>query len=235
MGKGTFTEYAADKHATDVYIKGGSANPLAFKGTVTTATDSTHFSSTNLTGHGDDAFKDWYVYVFRDVGGVAPQGEHQPISGYVSATGAFTHTAFTADLALNDEVLIVHESQMELEDIIHEQADTPVNITAILASETDVLDLNVASTRYIVRNLRLKAVDPGVETITVRLRELINNVSTIVDTFTITTANFGTYHSLMDMFGLPHLAGDDIQVTVQASAAGPYTVTGQYSHAKTNA
>lgn len=122
--------------------------------------------------------------------------------------------------------------QMELEDILHEQADTPITITAILASETDVFDLNVADTRYIVRSLRLKSADPGANNITVRLRELINDVSIIVDTFTITTANFGTYHSLMDMFGVPHLAGDDIQVTVQASAAGPYAITGQYSHAK---
>lgn len=112
-----------------------------------------------------------------------------------------------------------------------EQADTPVTINAVLA-ETDVFDLSVADTRYIVRSLRLKAVDPGAETITVRLRELINDVSTIVDTFTIDTNNFGTHHSLMDMFGVPYLAGDDIHVTVLASAAGPYAITGQYSHAK---
>jgi len=113
-----------------------------------------------------------------------------------------------------------------------EQADTPVTINAILASETDVFDLNVADTRYIVRSLRLKSADPGANTVMVRLRKLINDVSAIVDTFTIDTNNFGTYHSLMDMFGVPHLAGDDIQVTVQASAGGPYAITGQYSHAK---
>ena len=113
-----------------------------------------------------------------------------------------------------------------------EQADTPVTINAIAASETDVLDLSVADTRYIVRNLRLKSADPGANTVTVRLRELVNDVSTIVDTFTIDTDNFGTYHSLMDMFGVPDLTGDDIHVTVQASAGGPYAITGQYSHAK---
>lgn len=112
-----------------------------------------------------------------------------------------------------------------------EQADVAVTINAILASETDVFDLNVAATRYIVRSLRLKCANPGADTITVRLRELVNNVSTIVGTFDITAANFATYFSLMDMFGVPHLAGDDLQVTVQASAAGPYAVTGQYSHA----
>ena len=100
------------EYALDVYVKGGSSNPLVFKGMVTTATSSTVFASTDLTGHGNDAFVGWYVYVFHDAGGAgaAPQGEHQPISDYVSATGTFTHTAFTADLAVGDEELILHES-----------------------------------------------------------------------------------------------------------------------------
>ncbi len=114
--------------------------------------------------------------------------------------------------------------------VFNEQADVAVNITAINAGETDVFDLNVAATRYIVRSLRLQCADPGANTITVRLYELVNDVSIEVASFAITTANFGTYHSLMDMFGLPHLAGDDLQVTVRVSAGGPYAVTGQYSH-----
>lgn len=118
--------------------------------------------------------------------------------------------------------------------IFNEQADVAIDINATNGAETDVFDLNAADTRYIVRSLRLKAVDPGVNTISVRLRELIDDVSTVVDTFTIDTDNFGTYFSLMDMFGVPHLAGDDIQVTVQCSAGGPYAMTGQYSHGKTN-
>lgn len=112
-----------------------------------------------------------------------------------------------------------------------EQADTAVNITAILAAETDVLNIAVAGTRYIVRSLRLKFADPGANTITVRLYELVNDVATVVDTFVVDTTIFATYHSLMDMFGLPHLAGDNLRVTVQASAGGPYQVLGQYSHA----
>lgn len=114
---------------------------------------------------------------------------------------------------------------------LQEQADTAINITAIAAGETNVFDLSVAATRYVIRSLRLKAADPGANTISVRLYELINDVSTVVTTFTIDTNNFGTYHSLVDMFGVPHLAGDNLKVTVQASAGGPYAVTGQYSHA----
>lgn len=112
-----------------------------------------------------------------------------------------------------------------------EQADVAVNINAILAAETDVLNLAAANTRYIVRSLRLKCADPGANTVTVRLYELVNDGLTQVDSFAVTAATFATYHSLMDMFGVPHLAGDRLQVTVQASAGGPYAVTGQYSHA----
>jgi hypothetical protein len=91
-------------------VKGGSSNPFIFKGTVTTATDATHFASTDLIGYGNDALKDWYIYVFYDTAGTdaAPQGEQQAISDYVSSTGTFTHTAFTADLAVGDEVFIMH-------------------------------------------------------------------------------------------------------------------------------
>ena len=115
--------------------------------------------------------------------------------------------------------------------ILHEQADVAVNITAIAAGETNVLNLAAAGTRYLVRHLRLKCADPGANTVTVRLYELVNDVLTVVDSFAIVTGNFATYFSLMDMFGLPHLAGDNLRVTVQASAGGPYAITGQYSHA----
>jgi len=118
--------------------------------------------------------------------------------------------------------------------IFYEQADVAVNVNATIGGETNVLNLAVANTRYIVRHLRLKCVDPGVNQVLVRLYELINNVLTNVDTWIIDNTNFGTYFSLMDMFGVPYLAGDQLQITVQASGGGPYAVTGQYSFAKTN-
>lgn len=113
-----------------------------------------------------------------------------------------------------------------------EQPDVAVNTTAPAApAENNVLNLAVAGTRYIVRSLRLKCGDPGANTVTVRLYELVNNALTQVDTFAIDATNFGTNHSLMDMFGLPYLAGDQLQVTVQVSAGAAIVVTGQYSHA----
>lgn len=112
--------------------------------------------------------------------------------------------------------------------LLHEQADVPVSVNATNAAETDVLNLAVANTRYVVRSLRLKCADPGVNTVTVRLYELVNDVLLQVDSFDITAANFATFHSVMDLFGLPHLAGDRLRVTVRASAGGPYIVTAQY-------
>jgi hypothetical protein len=107
-------EHATGEFSRAVYIKGGSGNPLAFKGTVTTYTDTTHFKVSGLAGFGNDYFggpnNSWYVYALRDSGGAGalPQGEDETISDYVSSDGTFTHTAFTTPLAVGDEVLIVH-------------------------------------------------------------------------------------------------------------------------------
>jgi len=118
--------------------------------------------------------------------------------------------------------------------IFHEQADVKVSI-AVDNIGVDILDYNVANTRYIIRDMRLKlASDPGANTVTISLETLINDVPTVVDTFVIDTANWGTYHTLMDMFGVPHIAGDDIHIFATYSVAGPITLTGQYSYAKTN-
>jgi len=118
--------------------------------------------------------------------------------------------------------------------VLYEQADVVVNTTAPNDANTDIFDLNTASTRYVIRGLILKCADPGANTVTVSLVMLINDVATVVDTFEITTVNFGDYFQLQDMFTTPQLAGDDIQIYVRASAGGPYAVTGQYSYAKTN-
>ena len=118
--------------------------------------------------------------------------------------------------------------------IFHEQVDAGFSI-AVDNVGVDILDLNVASTRYIIRDLRVKLdADPGANTVTISLETLINSLPVVVDTFAIDTANWGTYHSLMDMFGVPHIAGDDVHIFATYSVAGPITLKGQYSHGKTN-
>jgi hypothetical protein len=89
------------------------ASRLAYEGDVTSVSDTTHFAATALAGMGDDFFASsnpWYAYVVWDAdgAGAAPQGESQPVSAYDSATGAFTHTAFTAPLVATDTVLLLH-------------------------------------------------------------------------------------------------------------------------------
>ena len=117
--------------------------------------------------------------------------------------------------------------------VLLEQPGTAININAVAAAETDILNLADANTSYLVRHLRLKCANPGANTVAIWLYEIVNNVLIVVDTFVIDAANFGTYHSLMDTFGLPCLAGDKLQITARASGGGPYAVTGQYSYAKT--
>jgi hypothetical protein len=117
--------------------------------------------------------------------------------------------------------------------MFHEQADTPFTITSVATGETDVLNLASTSTRYALRSLIIKSADPGANTVTVRLYMLVNDISTQIDSFAITTSNYASYFCLWDLFGSQEVLGDTIQVTVRSSA-GSYAITGQYSYAKNN-
>ena len=202
------------------------------------AGDGTTLVDSNLIGRNDFISEKTILIMSGDA-----KDEDKGATAFDNVTGTVTlqGTGFNAQIKAGTIYRVLNISTVEVDvaniaakidaikgatGIFYEQADTAVNITAIAASETDVLNLAVANTRYIVRSLRLKCADPGANT--------VNDVLTEVDSFDIDAANFATYHSLMDMFGLPQLAGDSLKVTVQASAGGPYAVTGQYGHAKTN-
>jgi hypothetical protein len=174
------------------------------------------------------------------------------ISGLITANsiinifctgGAMVHIKASCTdgyITVHGDCTILNEGTSKLRDFTNNpKKETAVNITAINASETSVFDLapvtDIISAvniyrnfRYTVDKLRLKCADPGVNTVTVRLYELINSVLTQVDSFDITTANYATYFSMMDMFGVNHLSGDNLKITVQTSAGGPYVVTGSY-------
>ena len=76
---------------------------------VSNVVDGNNFNAYQLKDLGNNLFRGWYVYCIWDVagGGAAPQGEFRLITDYVSATGLFTHNAFSAALAGNDRVLII--------------------------------------------------------------------------------------------------------------------------------
>jgi len=236
--KGDTSDYTATATQSSLMrlLKGLLGITVIAEGTFTTSS-ATVPADTGRT-EGNDFFKG--CVLMPVAGAIAFQP--RPIRQFTSGADVFTlDEPFTAAPGLVAYVILASDYPVQrlmnmvgATGIFHEQADVAVNVNATNAAETDVLNLAAANTRYIVRSLRLKCADPGANTVTVRLYELVNDVLTEVDAFAITAANFGTYHSLMDMFGLPHLAGDRLQVTVRASAGGPYAVTGQYSHGRTN-
>jgi len=104
-----------------VILKDSMATPstatgLCYKGTVTNWVNATQFAASGLAGFGNQAFANgqYFIFVFRDVAGAAamPQGEFRLLQTYVSATGMFTHEAFSVDLTNGDEILIIHQSQL---------------------------------------------------------------------------------------------------------------------------
>ncbi|MBA7680110.1 hypothetical protein ES703_88418 [subsurface metagenome] len=66
---------------------------------------------------------------------------------------------------------------------------------------------------------------------TVRLYEYFEGSLVEVGSFDINTGNWGTYHSLMDMFGLPEVHSDSIKVTCEMDA-GTLAVKATYSYAE---
>ncbi|MBA7680264.1 hypothetical protein ES703_88576 [subsurface metagenome] len=66
---------------------------------------------------------------------------------------------------------------------------------------------------------------------TVKLYEYFEGGLTNVDSFDIDTTNWGTYHSLMDMFGVPEVHSDAIKVACIMDA-GTVAVKATYSYAE---
>ncbi|MBA7530179.1 hypothetical protein ES705_22382 [subsurface metagenome] len=80
--------------------------------------------------------------------------------------------------------------------------------------------------------MRIKAqADPDPNTMTVKLYEYFQEALVNVDTFDIDATNWGTYQSLMDMFGLPEVHSDAIRVACVMDA-GTLDVKATYSYAE---
>jgi len=102
-------------------ISGGGGGPtpapregLSYYGIVNAFPGANQFTIGSLAGLGagkfDGATNPYYAFVLRDAGGAgaAPQGEQLPLTAYATATGDFTTAAFTAAVAVGDEILILH-------------------------------------------------------------------------------------------------------------------------------
>lgn len=85
-----------------------------YYGKVTAIPGANQFTIPELAGLGAGKFagatSPYHAFVMRDDGGAgaAPQGEHQAVTAYNTATGGFTTVAFTVAVAVGDEIMIVH-------------------------------------------------------------------------------------------------------------------------------
>jgi len=85
----------------------------------------------------------------------------------------------------------------------------------VTSTETDCVLVNLAYAAdytYALRHLRVKCSDPGARIVTLKLYEYWNDAFQLMDTFDIDSTNYATYHSLMDMFGLPEVHSDSILI-----------------------
>lgn len=193
---------------------------------------------TESTGGTNNTISDVAITTATWVGGLAVSTSNdniyaaRPIVASVAGS-VIVYPPFDNSVDASDTFLLVSSWRPNVWD---QQAAVVIDEDATNAGETFVLDLSVAGFSYMVNNLRFKSDDPGANTVTVRLYELINGGAVLVDSFDITgggagVGNWETYHSLMDMFGVANISGDDIGVTIEVSAGANVACTGQYQYA----
>jgi hypothetical protein len=111
-------------------------------------------------------------------------------------------------------------------------AEVPVSVSATIGG-ANVFNLAAPGVHYTVDSLVLKCDDPNPDTVNVLLYQLVNGAPVNTKTFAITHANYTEFFSLMDLFGLPFLAGDNLRIVVQATGGAGYAVLGSYAYKST--
>jgi len=146
----TRAEYWLSKIYPFVTTSGGTA----FYGVITTANTTTNFKVASLVGMGTDLLNDAYYCQIIQAGSAAPEGEFQKVSAYDTSDGDITvGAAFTVAPAINDYVLILHESvvaaianstdNLFMKDVVGNKTDTsaiPSATTSIVAMVKRVYD-----------------------------------------------------------------------------------------------
>ena len=218
---------------------------LCYWGVVTGGASTSGFTIETLSGLGAGKFMDttapYQAFVFH-ADGADPQGQMRDVSGYTDGTGAFTVSPdFTATIEDGDEILILNP-EIANSGIFHEQAEIDRNVD-VNNGDGDVSLLDplmswiTTGMHYIIRDMTVKSNDPGVgEAITVKLirNDYLGTAGTVVGTFNINSANYGSYFTLMDMFGIGSITGDEISVVVASTAVADTTVYVVYSYAEAN-
>ena len=199
---------------------------LCFKGTVTAVPGVNQFTIATLAGLGANKFIDlsganpYYAFVFRDAagGGAAPQAEMQAVTGYATLTGNFSASAFSAAVAIGDEMLILHPSLARIWRL-GGVPGTNGNLAANwFAAEQTLCTIGAALTRYKVHNLTI-GINALVGNITVRLYTDVNGVERQIFPVPLAT----TFNVATDPPGIPIINSswgikNAVRVTVQSDA-----------------
>lgn len=149
---------------------GGGPGPspvegLSYYGVVDAVPGANQFTVGGLAGLGAGKFagatNPYLVFVLRDAGGAsaAPQGEQQAVTAYVTATGTFTTAAFTAAIAVGDEVLILNPNTAAGLIILAglavpaQDAITNVLMRDVTGNKTDTADYTPTATQSSIMRL----------------------------------------------------------------------------------
>jgi len=116
-----------------------------------------------------------YVLAKADGTTTAPHAEQPAVTAYVSSSGTFTHAAYTASLAVGDQLLLLHPNV------------SPVDLTTIsnqtdkLAGEAPVSGTTTANWQAAEANI----VQIGTDNVRNKLHSLALNISALIGTITI--------------------------------------------------
>jgi len=204
---------------------------LSYYGIVTAIPGANQFTIPTLGGLGAGKFADiiapFSAFVFRDAGGAgaAPQGEMQTITAYVSATGSFTTTAFTAAVAVGDEILILHPSLAQATKSVGPPPTSGPVIANWQAAEQNLVSIGANNVRYKLWSLMID-MNAIVGALTIRLYSQINGVERRIYQQIFTVAADGPGRWLVNGVGI-HEA---LRVTCQSDNAGDNGATIAYDY-----
>lgn len=142
-----------------------SRTGVVFYGVVTAIPGGNQFTIPALAGLGSGRFQGatspYSAFVVRDAGGAAaaPQGEIQAITAYNTSTGVFTTAAFTAAVAVGDEILIIHPSLAYMLGLTPARAGYLDNLIGVVATGTFSLVNNTNEQDCIVFNATTQLID----------------------------------------------------------------------------
>ena len=155
-----------------------SIQGLIYYGIVDAVPGANQFTINSLANLGAGKFngatRPFNAFVFRDAAGLgaAPQGEIQPITAYVNATGTFTTAAFTAAVGVGDEILIVFPALASASVAVPVVGNVVGNWRA---AETDLVTLGANDVRSKYHSLIID-INALAGNITIRIYTQVNGV-----------------------------------------------------------